>query len=156
MELSCGSDENIFLLNGKATEFEWTKKHPAVFQVTMNGRRFEALLLKMEPEHKRVTLKINGNKYTVESKDQYDLLLERLGMDVSSEKKLNNVKAPMPGLVLEMLVKEGSEVKKGDALFVLEAMKMENIIKSPGDAVVRKIMIKKGMAVEKNQVIIEF
>jgi biotin carboxyl carrier protein len=47
-------------------------------------------------------------------------------------------------------------VKKGDALLVLEAMKMENILKSPADGKVKKISVKKGMAVEKNQVLIEF
>ncbi|HWY37206.1 MAG TPA: biotin/lipoyl-containing protein, partial [Bacteroidia bacterium] len=55
-----------------------------------------------------------------------------------------------------ILVAEGAEVKKGDALLVLEAMKMENILKSPADAKVRAVSVKKGMAVEKNQVLIEF
>jgi biotin carboxyl carrier protein len=62
----------------------------------------------------------------------------------------------MPGLVLSVLVKEGDEVKKGDNLFVLEAMKMENIIKSPADVTIKSIKIKASDKVEKNQVLIQF
>ena len=77
-------------------------------------------------------------------------------MDNLSAKKLNHIKAPMPGLVLSILVEEGKEVKKGDALIILEAMKMENILKSPADGIVKKIAVKKGVPVEKNQLLIEF
>ena len=62
----------------------------------------------------------------------------------------------MPGLVLSVLVKEGDEVKKGDNLLVLEAMKMENIIKSPADVTIKSIKIKASDKVEKNQVLIQF
>jgi biotin carboxyl carrier protein len=58
--------------------------------------------------------------------------------------------------VLNILVTEGQEVKKGDALIVLEAMKMENILKSPSDGAVKKILAGKGNAVEKNQILIQF
>jgi biotin carboxyl carrier protein len=62
----------------------------------------------------------------------------------------------MPGLVLDVRVKEGDEVKKGDPLLVLEAMKMENILKSPAHAKIKKINVNKGQAVEKNQVLVSF
>jgi biotin carboxyl carrier protein len=62
----------------------------------------------------------------------------------------------MPGLVLSVLVSAGQEVKKGDKLLVLEAMKMENIIKAGGDGVVAQIMVNQGQAVDKNQTLIEF
>jgi biotin carboxyl carrier protein len=62
----------------------------------------------------------------------------------------------MPGLIIELKVKNGDVVKPGDTLLILEAMKMENIIKSPGEGVVKTVKIKKGESVEKNQVLIEF
>ena len=62
----------------------------------------------------------------------------------------------MPGLVLSVLVTEGDEVKKGDNLLVLEAMKMENMIKSPTDGIIKKIEIKQGNKVEKNELLISF
>ena len=79
-----------------------------------------------------------------------------MGLNAAISQKVNEVKAPMPGLVLRALVEEGAAVKKGDSLLVLEAMKMENVIKSPVDAVVAKIPVKQGQAVEKNQVLIQF
>jgi biotin carboxyl carrier protein len=83
-------------------------------------------------------------------------LLHSLGLDSLASKKVNDIKAPMPGMVLNILVTEGQEVKKGDGLIVLEAMKMENILKSPTDGVIKKIAITKGVAVEKNQLLIQF
>jgi biotin carboxyl carrier protein len=62
----------------------------------------------------------------------------------------------MPGLVLKVFAVEGDEVKKGDNLLILEAMKMENIIKCPADVTIKKIRIKSGNKVEKGQILIEF
>jgi biotin carboxyl carrier protein len=62
----------------------------------------------------------------------------------------------MPGMVLSILVKEGDEVKKGDTLLILEAMKMENSLKASADGQVKKVVAVKGTAVEKNQVLIQF
>jgi biotin carboxyl carrier protein len=70
--------------------------------------------------------------------------------------KVNTVKAPMPGLIIDLRVKAGDTVKEGDPLLVLEAMKMENIIKAHGDGTVKQVKIKKGDSVEKNQVLIDF
>jgi biotin carboxyl carrier protein len=77
-------------------------------------------------------------------------------LDNLATKKVNDIKAPMPGMVLNILVKEGDTVKKGDAILVLEAMKMENILKSPTDGLIKKIAAVKGTAVEKNQLLIQF
>ena len=67
----------------------------------------------------------------------------------------NVVTAPMPGKVLRILVREGDEVKAGQGLLVLEAMKMENEIPSPKDGVVKKILVKEGDTVDTGQPLIE-
>lgn len=107
-------------------------------------------------EEKKAIIKINGNIYTLNVEDQYDQLLKQLGMDNLAVNKILQVKAPMPGLVLSVLVAEGDEVKKGDSLLVLEAMKMENMIKSPTDGIINKIEVKQGNTVEKNELLISF
>ena len=61
----------------------------------------------------------------------------------------------MPGLVLKLMAKEGDEIKTGDSLLILEAMKMENVIKSRGEGKIKHIRVKERDAVEKNQVLIE-
>jgi biotin carboxyl carrier protein len=71
-------------------------------------------------------------------------------------KKVSEIKSPMPGLVLDILVKPGDVIKKGDQVLILEAMKMENILKSQTDATVKSVEIETGIAVEKGQVLIKF
>lgn len=99
---------------------------------------------------------VNGKPYKPTIKTETDLLLERLGLNIKAKKVLKELKAPMPGLVLEFRVSPGDVVNEGDALVVLEAMKMENILKSPGTAIVKAIEVSKGDAIEKNQVLITF
>ncbi|MCL4147810.1 UNVERIFIED_CONTAM: hypothetical protein GTU68_000861 [Idotea baltica] len=60
----------------------------------------------------------------------------------------------MPGLVLEIMVEVGQFVAVGDALLILEAMKMENVIKAQGEGVIKDIVVKQGAAVEKGQLLI--
>jgi biotin carboxyl carrier protein len=88
--------------------------------------------------------------------NQYDELLHQLGMDNLKTTKISDVKSPMPGLVIRILVAEGDLVEKGGNLFVLEAMKMENIIKSSSDVRIKSVKVKAGDKVEKNQVVMVF
>jgi biotin carboxyl carrier protein len=86
----------------------------------------------------------------------FDLLLEKMGLSSANNAVVSEIKAPMPGLVLKIFVEEHQEVKKGENLLVLEAMKMENIIKAPADVTIKSILIKEGGKVEKGQVMIAF
>ncbi|MBK8879597.1 MAG: acetyl-CoA carboxylase biotin carboxyl carrier protein subunit [Haliscomenobacter sp.] len=82
-------------------------------------------------------------------------MVDRLGLAKHTITKIKEIKAPMPGLVLEISVKEGDTVEKGQSLLILEAMKMENVLKSPGDGVVKRIFVDKGRPVDKNQILLE-
>ncbi len=107
-------------------------------------------------KNKKLKIKINGKVAEVEVKDRNDLILSELGFTSASVIKNIEVKAPMPGLIIDIKVSEGDTVKTGDPLLVLEAMKMENIIKSPCDGVVKKIAAKQGEIVEKNRLLLQF
>lgn len=124
------------------------------FHILQNHKSYKAEIVKADLETKIVTVKVNGNTYDVEVKDKMDLLLEKMGMSNQASKKIKDIKAPMPGLVLEIKVAIGDEIKKGESILILEAMKMENSLKSPGDGIIKSIEIKKGEAVEKNQVLL--
>ena len=126
------------------------------FHILQDNQSFEASVLEANYEEKTFKIKINQNTYEIALKDKFDLLVEQLGFSNMAAKKVNNIKAPMPGLVLDIIVNVGDTLVKGDSVLILEAMKMENVIKAQGDAVVKSIAIKKGTAVEKNQVLVEF
>jgi len=126
------------------------------FHILQGNKSYEASVLEANYTEKTFLIKINKNTYEIALKDKFDLLVEKLGFSNMSAQKVNNIKAPMPGLVLDIIDNVGDEVSKGDSVLILEAMKMENVIKADGDAVVKSISIEKGAAVDKNQVLVEF
>ena len=129
---------------------------PSLYHVINDLGSYNAELVSFDREAKTAEIKVNGTVYSIVAKDQYDILLDQLGLNSLNNTKIKEIKAPMPGMVLKLFVTEGTEVKKGDNLFILEAMKMENIIKSPGDAIVKTVKIKPGDKVEKGQVMLIF
>lgn len=148
--------EESLLINGDVMNWDVIKISEGYFHILLNKKSYVAEILNADPRAKSFSFKINGRVYEVTLKDKFDLLLEKMGMNSGVAGKVNNIKAPMPGLIIDMRVKEGDHVKAGDPLLILEAMKMENIIKAPGDSVVKSLKVKKGDSVEKNQVLIEF
>lgn len=143
-------------IDGKAFAWDVIEVKNGSFHVIKDQKSYNVEVIKADHTEKSFLVSVNGNKYQLNVKDKFDELLKSLGFDDLNSKKVNEIKAPMPGLVLDVRVAEGDTVKKGDPILVLEAMKMENIIKSPTDGVVKKINVKKGLAVEKNQVLINF
>lgn len=112
-------------------------------------------VLDIDLPNKSITLVVNGNPYTLKIADQFDQIVDRMGMRATQTHQINEVRAPMPGLVLEVLATVGQEVDKGTPLIVLSAMKMENIITSPGAGTVKNIRTEVNKAVEKGELIIE-
>lgn len=148
-------DGNI-LLNG--SDFDWniSKTSKDKFQITKDGKKLNAEVIGYERESKVVEIKINNQIYNVSVKDKMDQLLQKMGITNLSSSTIKDVKAPMPGLIHDILVEVGQEVKKGDQLMILEAMKMENVLKSPGAGTIASIEVGKGESVEKNQILIKF
>jgi biotin carboxyl carrier protein len=107
-------------------------------------------------EDKTYTIAINGKVVAVPYKTELDIMLEKMGLKDLLAAGSKEFKAPMPGMVLKVLVAAGDEVTKGTPMLVLEAMKMENNIKAESDGVVKSVNITEGQSVEKNQVMIEF
>ncbi len=126
------------------------------FHLVHEGHSWQAELVSADYKAKALVLKINGRTYRVQAKDRFDQLLDQMGLKAQTEDVFNELKAPMPGLIMEIKVVEGQAVQKGDPLLILEAMKMENVIKSPGEGTVQRIHIRQGQSVEKNQVLMQF
>lgn len=128
---------------------------PYSYHILYKGESLNIEVLQSDVKTKTHQLKINGKTISVKLEDKYDELLKKLGMDAASSQKIGDLKAPMPGLVVNIPVSEGDVIKKGDVLLILEAMKMENALKAVADATVKKIVVKTGQAVDKNQILIQ-
>jgi acetyl/propionyl-CoA carboxylase alpha subunit len=126
------------------------------YSLLLDNVSYNAQFVSYSKEEKKIVLLVNGNEYDIVVKDKTDLLLQEMGITVTSAAKHNLFKAPMPGLIRSILVAEGQAIQKGDVLLILEAMKMENALKAPADLTVKNIKIQQGQAVEKNQLLIEF
>ena len=125
------------------------------FHVLKENKPYNAEVVSADFISKKYTVKVNNNTYEVTISDPLDELIKSMGIQRGRTKLVNAIKAPMPGMVISVMVSEGQSVQKGDSVLILEAMKMENVIKAPGDGVIKSIKIKQGTAVEKNQVLIE-
>lgn len=142
-------------VNGKPVEVDVAGSN-GFFHVLFENKSYDAELVSVNRDDKTVIVRINGSEYSVKLSDEYDTLLHTLGFDLNKTKAINNLKAPMPGLVVDILVQPGDTIKKGDSMVILEAMKMENILKAQVDVVVKKVNIKKGDKVEKNEILLLF
>jgi len=151
------SDEKgDILVNNQPFTWDFQDISDNHFHIIKDNKSYNAELVEANYVEKIFKLKVNGTIHTVNLKNRTDLLLEKMGMSSAASAKLNNLKAPMPGLIFEMKVKVGDEVKKGDVLLILVAMKMENAIKAVGDGIVKSIKTNTGDTVEKGQLIMEF
>lgn len=126
------------------------------FRILRDGAADTVHVLAVQAEEKKVLLKVNGKKVEVALSTEMDRLLKRMGIDNQDAGKVSEIKAPMPGLIHAISVAIGDEVAKGDALLILEAMKMENVIKSPTDGKVKSIHVEVGNTVDKGKLMISF
>lgn len=140
----------------ETADWNLVKVKDGLFHIIYQDDSFIASVVLADHQNKSFKIVINQSVYNVVLKDRFDQLLEELGMDVGSTKAENDIKAPMPGRVISLDVESGTQVKEGDTLLVLEAMKMENIIKSPREGLIDSIEIEAGQTVNKNQVLICF
>ncbi|WP_299116413.1 acetyl-CoA carboxylase biotin carboxyl carrier protein subunit [uncultured Winogradskyella sp.] len=129
---------------------------PNNYHVLQDSTSIKASILDADFNKKQYTVKVNSNTYDVNINDVLDQQIEALGFEIGASKKVNDIKAPMPGLILEINVEEGQTVNEDDALLILEAMKMENVINSPREGVIKSISVKQGETVDKNALLIEF
>lgn len=148
--------EDSIEVNGKTINWDLQWISDRKIHLIYENKSIEAELISLDKETKTVQFKLGNKTTSLQLKDRFDVLLEQLGMDNVSSQMLKEIKAPMPGLILDLKVKPGDEVKKGDVVLILEAMKMENIIKSPGDGTVKAVKVSLNQSVEKNQVLLQF
>ena len=161
------SENNSIVYKVKSNEFEFSftqeqvdaidllQKSPAEFNLLKEHGSINAVIIKADQSAKKQTIEIEGEKFDIRIKDELDQMLDRMGLNSVAGKQIKEVKAPMPGLVLEIAVSEGQQVREGDKVLILVAMKMENSIMINTDATIKRIAVSAGEAVEKGQVLVE-
>ena len=123
------------------------------YHLIQDNKAFKVKVVSVEG--KSIELIVNNNRYHIQVDNSLDQLIDQMGLNVIKSLKIKDIKAPMPGIILEVLVNKGDQFEAGDGLLILEAMKMENVIKASGSGIVKSIIHKKGATVDKNQILIE-
>lgn len=126
------------------------------FHILHQNLPYKAEIVVSDFNQKKYTVKVNNNTYHVAISNPLDILIKEMGFEVGLTKQINFIKAPMPGLILEISVVVGQSVLENDSLIILGAMKMENSFLSPRDGVIKSISVNMGDAVDKGQLLIEF
>ncbi len=155
IDIEYKSEKYIATINGKEVIIESHKLGESRSIMLLNNKSFEVDVRSNGYDNAK-TVFVLGQEIPVEI-ENYNLaqLKKKAGMSSASKMDLT-LKAPMPGLILELKTTVGDSVKKGDALVIIEAMKMENVIKASGDGIIKSISVESGQSVEKGDMILEF
>lgn len=145
-----------WLIDGMAAHADIRHLGGNRYHIIREGQSALLEVLKADPANKSYTIKVNGKSLSLELKDKTSLLLEQMGLGSKAKAKINDLKAPMPGLIVDVPVQPGQTVQKGEVLLVLEAMKMENAIKAESQVTIDTIKVSKGDKVEKGAILIAF
>jgi len=155
IELVYRSEKYYALLGDKEVEVSLHQLGESRALVLIDGTSYEIDVRHNGYDNKKVVF-MKGMEIVADVED-YNLAQLRKTAGISSEGALGKyLKAAMPGLVVEVGVKSGDVIKKGQSLLIIEAMKMENIIKAPGDGIVKAIHVEAGMSVDKGDNLLEF
>lgn len=152
-ELNIEPEENTLLINGSSKDYS--------FYTQPNGRKLLRIGNKLykidnvEFEKHTVRFTVDGQWCRVDVRDEQDLLMDEMGFKTAADIGEGQLKAPMPGKILEIMVEEGDEVELGDPVAILEAMKMENELKAPVSGVITSITAATNDSLEKNALILE-
>ena len=135
------------------------------FKFTISGNNYDVEVLNFEDNIAKV--EVNGTKYSVEVHKEFQrsktpvLVRQEVPSPRRSEVKIKKsigssfIKAPLPGNILQIFVKPGDEVKRGDKLLIYEAMKMENNLLAEKDGHVGEVRVQKGDSVLEGDILIE-
>jgi len=141
--------------NSDLEKLNLLKRSASKFHVIKKNKSFDVEIEKADFNNREYVVNVNSNSYRVKISNEIDLLIKEMGFTIGSSIIANTIKAPMPGIILSINVEENQEVKEGETLLILEAMKMENAICAPKVGVIKSIFAKSGETVEKGELLIE-
>jgi biotin carboxyl carrier protein len=145
-------DERHISVNGRmlTVDFNSVSGQP-VYSLLVDGASFEAFVY---PGEEKLEVLLMGRQFPVMVEDERDRRLRAAAGGSVSEAGEYHLKAPMPGLVVSILVKEGQAIEKGQVVLILESMKMQNELKSPRAGTVGRLRVIAGESVEQRQTLL--
>lgn len=155
-KIQINESEPLNLTSDDAEKLDFVKISDKEFHIIYNNQSVTVELVDSDFQERKYSLKINGKRFDAKIQNELDMLIEDMGFELNSATNINNIIAPMPGLILSIEVEEGQEVKENDPVLILEAMKMENVLVAPKNATVKSIKVEKGETVDKNELLVEF
>lgn len=139
-------DEKHVSVNGKVLDVDFSSINgQRVFSMIIDGKSYES---HVNPSDDGWEVLLRGKFYTALVEDEREKRLRASAGGRAMEGGEYHMKAPMPGLVVAVLVEDGMRIEKGQVLVILESMKMQNELKSPREGVVSRIKVKPGERVE--------
>lgn len=148
-------DQEFEVRHEDMDQLDVVKKGDAHFHLLIEGKGHIIRLVEADYESRTFSYEVDGHPLKVELKTPLEVQIDEMGYETSASAGDSEIRAPMPGLVLDILVQEGDMVSKGAPLVILEAMKMENVIIAAHDARIEKVHVEKGASVEKSQLLLE-
>jgi biotin carboxyl carrier protein len=149
------NDFIFFISDAAINAVDLQQLSPTEFNLIKDHQSVNAKLINADSSGKMQVIEVEGETFAIDIKDELDQELEQMGFGLAANKQLKEIKAPMPGMVLEIAVTDGQEVNEGDKILILGAMKMENSILIQASAIIKKVTVVSGQAVEKGQVLVE-
>ncbi|MBK1999917.1 biotin/lipoyl-binding protein [Campylobacter sp. 2018MI35] len=148
------NEENIFIVaTCKEKGISFLKG-----EAKINIRKNDLAASKQNIDENHFTVKVNGNKYFVEVNSGFDdkieiKNIEKVENNIQNANSIQGIQAPISGSLFKIHINENSEVKSGQVVAILEAMKMEIEVNAPKDGVIEKINVKVGDSVSEGQII---
>lgn len=146
-------DNNLYTHNSKELSFGIETTSDGFTAMTVNGVTYPVEIISQHQNE--YELLVNGVSYLFSIESPFSLQRKKLLSTLSNESSTIRLKAPMPGKILDVLVKTGDAVKVGDTLLILEAMKMQNAILASTKGIIKKVLVKKGDTTSKSDLLIE-
>jgi len=139
---------NEILIKDRKIKFDLVEKSPHSFLLKLNEKMYH--LIADKKNHNSYVVMLGGYNFEITIRTfLQEKAIKLIEEARSSEHRLTEIKAPMPGLILKVKRKPGDEIKQGESVLILEAMKMENDLKAPSSGILKSINVSEGSAVEK-------
>ena len=149
------NDFEFIIEREKVNGLDLLRKPGHEYHLLFENRSVNAKVIEADQAGKKLKVEVNGDRFDVLIQDELEQMLDKMGFNSVSTRHAREIRAPMPGMVLEVSVSEGQEVNEGERVLILEAMKMENSIMISTNARIKKILVRAGEPVDKGQVLVE-